>query len=52
MLESMLVQIMNLILWILLEPEGRLTLLIGWVAAIIVLLIVICCTERGGRDNA
>jgi len=50
-LEFLLMQIMNVILWVLLEPEGRLALSIGWVTAIMVLLIVLCYVEGGGSDG-
>ena len=52
MLESLMIQILNGILWLLLDPAGQVAFLTGWVAAVILLLIVMYYTERGGSDGA
>ena len=51
MIESLMIQILNGILWLLLDPAGNVAFMIGWVASAILLLIVMYYTERGGSDG-
>lgn len=51
MLESLMIQILNVIFWLLLDPAGNVAFMIGWVAAVILLLIVMYYTERGENDG-
>ena len=51
MFESLMIQILNGIFWLLLDPEGNVAFLIGWVVSVILLLIVMYYIERGGNDG-
>jgi inner membrane protein involved in colicin E2 resistance len=51
MIESLMIQILNGILWLLLDPDGKVVFMIGWIVSVILLLIVMYYTERGGSNG-
>jgi len=52
MLESLMIWILNGMLWLLLDPQGNTAFVCGWIVSVAILLAINYHCSRGERDDS